>query len=52
MDTYESAGRLATQADAGVGNDTRSFGYDGLHRLKSDTVNTAAGAVVASVGYG
>ena len=30
----------------------QSFGYDGLHRLTSDTVATSGGAQVASIGYG
>ena len=30
----------------------RAFGYDSLHRLISDTVNTASGAQVAAIGYG
>ena len=30
----------------------RTFGYDGLHRLTSDTLTAAGGATVASVGYG
>ena len=42
----------ATQVSYGSGNDTQSFGYDTLHRLTSDTVATAAGATVASIGYG
>ena len=32
--------------------DTRTFGYDSLHRLASDTVNTAGGATIASITYG
>ena len=36
----------------GSGEDTQSLGYDTLHRLTSDTVATAAGATVASIGYG
>ena len=36
----------------GSGEDTQSFGYDTLHRLTSDTVATATGATVASIGYG
>ena len=41
-----------TKVAYGTGNDTKSFGYDSLHRLASDTVATAAGATVASIGYG
>ena len=36
----------------GTGGDVRSFGYDGLHRLTADTLKTAGGATVASIGYG
>ncbi|MGH3198024.1 MAG: RHS repeat-associated core domain-containing protein, partial [Streptosporangiaceae bacterium] len=36
----------------GSGNDTRSFGYDSLHRVTSDAVTTASGATAASIGYG
>ena len=32
--------------------DIRNFGYDDLHRLTSDQVQTAAGTVVSSIGYG
>ncbi|MFC0437396.1 LamG-like jellyroll fold domain-containing protein [Kutzneria buriramensis] len=35
----------------GSGNQ-RTFGYDGLHRLASDTLKTSGGATVASIGYG
>src|SRR3984885_14092302 len=38
--------------DQGTGADVRSFGYDDLHRLTSDRVKTAGGAVVSSIGYG
>jgi RHS repeat-associated protein len=41
-----------TKVTYGTGNDTQSFGYDTLHRLASDTIATAAGATVASIGYG
>jgi RHS repeat-associated protein len=41
-----------TQISYGSGNDTQSFGYDGLHRLASDTLTTTSGAQVASIGYG
>src|SRR5262249_52741906 len=36
----------------GSGNDTRTYGYDGLHRLTSDTLATPGGQTVASQGYG
>jgi RHS repeat-associated protein len=36
----------------GSGHDTQSFGYDGLHRLASDTIATAGGAQVAAISYG
>jgi RHS repeat-associated protein len=36
----------------GTGQNTRSFSYDSLHRLISDTVQTASGATVTSIGYG
>jgi YD repeat-containing protein len=36
----------------GTGNDTRSLGYDPLHRLTSDTLATSAGQQVASINYG
>jgi large repetitive protein len=36
----------------GTGADSRSFGYDNLHRLTSDALKTAAGATVAAIGYG
>jgi RHS repeat-associated protein len=41
-----------TQVSYGSGKNTASFGYDTLHRLISDTVATASGAQVASIGYG
>ncbi|WP_433040875.1 LamG-like jellyroll fold domain-containing protein [Dactylosporangium sp. CS-033363] len=34
------------------GGNQRTFGYDGLHRLTSDTLKTSASATVASIGYG
>lgn len=34
------------------GADVRRFSYDGLHRMTSDSLTTASGAVVASIGYG
>jgi large repetitive protein len=30
----------------------RTFGYDGLHRLTSDSLATATGAPVAAITYG
>jgi RHS repeat-associated protein len=41
-----------TQISYGPGKDTQSFGYDGLHRLTSDVVDTASGAQVSALGYG
>jgi RHS repeat-associated protein len=38
--------------DGSDGGDTRSFGYDGLHRLTSDDLKTPAGVKVAGVSYG
>ncbi|NEC85946.1 LamG-like jellyroll fold domain-containing protein [Streptomyces sp. SID12501] len=35
----------------GTSGNVRSYGYDSLHRLTSDTLTTAAGTKVASVGY-
>ncbi|WP_433200405.1 RHS repeat-associated core domain-containing protein [Dactylosporangium sp. CS-047395] len=34
------------------GGNQRTFGYDSLHRLTSDTLKTSASATVASIGYG
>jgi large repetitive protein len=36
----------------GAGADTRSYGYDHLHRLTSDTFKTNAGSTIASITYG
>ncbi|HTJ34948.1 MAG TPA: LamG-like jellyroll fold domain-containing protein [Dactylosporangium sp.] len=36
----------------GTGGDTRSFGYDTLHRLVTDELKTAGGASVGKIGYG
>ncbi|WP_159012053.1 FG-GAP-like repeat-containing protein [Streptomyces sp. NRRL F-5123] len=36
----------------GTGKDTRTFGYDTLDRLTSDTLTTPAGATVAATTYG
>jgi RHS repeat-associated protein len=49
--SYNTLGQV-TKISYGTGDNTQSFGYDSLHRLTSDTVSTAAGAQVASIGYG
>src|SRR5262249_6703888 len=36
----------------GSGGDQRTFDYDPMHRLKTDTTKTSAGAAVASIAYG
>ena len=41
-----------SQIAYGTGKDTQAFGYDPLHRLASDTLATASGTQVASIGYG
>ncbi|HET9173514.1 MAG TPA: RHS repeat-associated core domain-containing protein [Actinospica sp.] len=41
-----------TGVSYGSGNDTQALGYDSLHRLASDTLTTASGGTVASIGYG
>jgi RHS repeat-associated protein len=41
-----------SQIAYGSGNDTRSFGYNGLHQLTSDTLKTGSAQTVASIGYG
>jgi RHS repeat-associated protein len=41
-----------TQISYGAGNNTQSFGYDNLHRLTSDVIDTAGGSQVAAAGYG
>jgi large repetitive protein len=41
-----------TQIAYGSGADTRTFGYDPMHRLASDTLRTSGGATVASISYG
>ncbi len=48
---YNNLDQLA-QISYGAGNDTQNFGYDGLHRLSSDSVSTAGGSQVAAIGYG
>lgn len=40
------------QISYGTGQNTRTFGYDSLHRLTSDTLKTSGGATIASIGYG
>jgi len=49
--SYNSLDQV-TQISYGSGNDTQSIGYDSLHRVASDTIATASGATVASIGYG
>ncbi len=49
--TYNPDSQVS-QVSYGTGNDTQSFGYDGQHRLTSDTLKTSSGTTVASVGYG
>jgi large repetitive protein len=41
-----------TAIQYGSGGNTRTFGYDGLHRLGADTLKTPANATVASITYG
>jgi RHS repeat-associated protein len=41
-----------SQIKYGSTGDVRAFGYDGLHRLASDTLQTASGTTVASINYG
>ncbi|WP_305070089.1 RHS repeat-associated core domain-containing protein [Micromonospora sp. HM134] len=48
--TYDAAGEVKT-IDYGAGR-IRTFGYDDLGRVNSDTLKNAANAVVASVAYG
>jgi len=43
---------LVSGISYGSGKDTRSFGYDGMRRLTSDTLKTSSGATVASLTYG
>jgi RHS repeat-associated protein len=43
---------LPTQISYGTGKNVRSYGYDALHRVTSDTLKTSAGATVASIAYG
>jgi RHS repeat-associated protein len=49
--SYNSLDQV-TKIAYGTGNDVQSFGYDNLHRLASDTIATASGSTVASIGYG
>ncbi|MCX4745893.1 DUF6531 domain-containing protein [Kitasatospora sp. NBC_01287] len=48
---YDSASDLVSTS-AGAGSATRTFGYDGLHRIVSDTLTNPGGAVEASIAYG
>ena len=41
-----------SQISYGTGNDVRSFGYNNLHELTSDTLATSGGSTVASISYG
>ena len=41
-----------SQITYGANANTRSFGYDHLHRLTTDTLKTSAGSTIASIGYG
>jgi RHS repeat-associated protein len=43
---------LLTGISYGSGADSQSLGYNSLHQLTSDTLNTSAGHTVASVSYG
>ncbi len=43
---------LVSGISYGSGNDTQSFGYDGMRRLTSDTLKTSSGTSVASIAYG
>ena len=49
--SYNSMSQVSAISYGGAGSDTRVFGYDGLHRLTSDTLSSGS-ATVASVGYG
>ena len=49
--SYNSLDQV-TQISYGTGKDAQTFGYDSLHRLASDTISTAGGSQVASIGYG
>ena len=48
--TYNSLSQLF-QISYGSGADVRAFGYNSLHQLTSDTLSTASGQTVASIGY-
>jgi RHS repeat-associated protein len=41
-----------SQITYGTGGDVQAYGYNGLHQLSSDTLQTAGGASVASISYG
>jgi RHS repeat-associated protein len=49
--SYSKVSQL-TKITYGTGGDVRSFKYDGLHRLTSDTLATTTGTKVASITYG
>ena len=42
---------LPTQVSYGAGKNTRSYGYDPLHRLTGDTLKTTGGATIAGISY-
>lgn len=48
---YDTVGDLNSVA-YGTGGATRALGYDGMHRVTSDTLKTPSGAVEASMTYG
>ncbi|MEV0629133.1 RHS repeat-associated core domain-containing protein [Nonomuraea wenchangensis] len=49
--TYDKAGRLKGMA-YGASGARRTYGYDDLNRLTSDTLTTSAAAPIASIEYG
>ncbi|WP_329320450.1 LamG-like jellyroll fold domain-containing protein [Streptomyces sp. NBC_01262] len=49
--TYDSNGRAKTE-QYGTGGATRTYGYDDLGRLTTDTTKTTAGTTVVSMTYG
>jgi RHS repeat-associated protein len=48
---YNSLSQVSRIAYGGSGQ-SRVFGYDGLHRLTSDTLETPSGSTIASISYG
>ncbi|WP_414169926.1 LamG-like jellyroll fold domain-containing protein [Streptoverticillium reticulum] len=50
--TYNSLSQPANVQYGGKDGNVRTFGYDSLHRLVSDSLKTTLGATVASIGYG